>query len=240
MTPIPPDGTSPSRSSIPSLSGAVPRSSQPGEPSRRRLGIGARNNVSERPIRAQIVIAVVVGLTLLAVPLYLMKKPKSEPSAKMAALPSASFSARPLPPPPEKLPERVKLGAPQRVRCGATARGGQEGGFCDQLSTFEHALAKAIRESDSCAPRVPKPSSLNFVLTVDFEKKKLHVYPGASGDLRGSSARRVTECVKRALAGTSFDGIRHLYRHYAIAILATYEPEPVVGAQGPPSRPRFD
>ena len=230
MTPVPPGGPSSSRSSFPSIAA---------EPSRRRLGVGGRTSGGDRPIRAQIVVALVVALTLAAVPVYLMNKPRSEPRVKTAVTPLASLSARPVEPPAPEPPERVKLGAPQRVRCGATPRGGQDGELCDQLSFFEDALAKAIRESESCAPRPPKPSTLNYVLTVDFDKKKLHVFPGASGDLRGSTARRATECVKRVLASSSFDGVRHQYRHYSIAILATYEPEPSA-VPGLSSRPRFD
>ena len=78
----------------------------------------------------------------------------------------------------KKPPERLKLGPPQRVRCG-NGRGNQlEGNACDQLAGIEEALAKAIRESESCAPRVKQHGSINYVLTVDFVDKKLHVFPG--------------------------------------------------------------
>lgn len=226
-------GPPPSRSSIPSLSG---------EPSLRRLGVGSGSG-GDRPVRAQIVVALVVALTIVAVPLYLMRRPSPQPSATAdagvvsSALPLVS--SRPVEvPATSKPPERVKLGPPQRVRCGANARARQEGSLCDQLAYFEEALATTIRNTESCNPRAKEPGSINYVMTIDFDQRKLHVFPGASGDFRGPQARRATACVKRALPRPDWDAIRHQYRHYTIAILATYLPESAVSGIGGP--PKFD
>lgn len=226
-------GPPPSRSSIPSLSG---------EPSLRRLGVGSGGG-GDRPVRAQIVVALVVALTLVAVPLYLTRRPAAQPAA--AADAGTESSARPLVssrpvevPDAGAPPERIKLGSPQRVRCGATPRGRQEGSLCDQLVVFEEMLAKAIRETENCAPRTRQVGSINYVMTIDFDQRKLHVYPGASGDFRGPQARRAAACVKRALPRPDWDAIRHQYRHYAIAIMATYLPEDALARPGDP--PKFD
>ncbi len=135
-----------------------------------------------------------------------------------------------------KPPERLKLGAPQRVRCG-NGRGNQvEGSACDQLPAFEEALAKAIRDTDNCAPRSKLAGTINHVLTVDFVEKRLHVFPGASGDFRGPQARRSTECVKRALPKPDWAAVPHQFRRYTIAILATYLPENAIrDPNAPPS-----
>jgi hypothetical protein len=195
-------------------------------------------------VRAQIVVALVVALTLVAVPLYLMRKPSVSPPAKADAgaenaLPPL-VSSRPVEPVDAgKPPERLKLGTPQRVRCGASPRGRQEGSLCDQLVVMEELLAKAIRDAESCAPKVKQGGSINYVLTVDFDQRKLHVFPGASGDFRGPQARRAAACVKRALARPDWDAVRHQYRHYSIAILATYLPESAV-MPVPGAPPKFD
>jgi hypothetical protein len=217
-----------------------PFPSSSGEPSLRRLGVGAS---SDRPLRAQIVVALVVALALAAVPMYLMRRPNAQQGARAEA--SAQSSALPLPsaaPVPvaeaKKPPERLKLGPPQRVRCG-NGRGNQlEGSACDQLAGIEEALAKAIRESESCAPRVKQHGSLNYVLTVDFVDKKLHVFPGASGDFRGPQARRATECVKRALPKPDWAAMPHQFQRYTIAILATYLPESAL--RDPNAPPSFE
>ena len=234
-----------SRPSLPSSSG---------EPSLRRLGVGS--STSERPVRAQLVVAVVAALTLIAVPLYLMRRPEQRAQVTLdAGVPDAGKPAAPAAEPvvvadAGKPVERLRVGAPQRVRCGATPKGGQEGNLCDQLAPLEEALVKTIKDNESCVPRVKETASINYVLTVDFTKKKLHLFPGASGDLRGARARRSTTCVLRALPKPDWDALRHQYRHYAIAVLATYAPESVpISAPAPaatpaspgvPGSPRFD
>lgn len=192
-------------------------------------------------MRAQIVVALVVALALVAVPLYMMRRPspKKKSDAETAAAASASAAAAPSarasePVDAGKPPERLRLGPPQRVRCGASPKGGQEGNFCDQLTPLEEALAKTIRENEGCAPRMKETGTINYVLTVDFNKRSLHVFPGASGDFHGPQARRATTCVLRALPKPDWDSIRHQFRYYSVAILATYLPE---GAAANPSAP---
>src|SRR4029079_19095 len=86
--------------------------------------------------------------------------------------------------------ERLKLGLVQRVKCGASQRSSQEGNLCDRLAFFEDGLSKAIRDNADCAPKTNKEGTINYVLTVDFTSKKIHVFPGASGTWKGPSARK--------------------------------------------------
>ncbi|HYQ16785.1 MAG TPA: hypothetical protein VEQ58_13530 [Polyangiaceae bacterium] len=212
----------PSRSSFPSV---------PGEPRVRRLGVGSSSG-ADRPLRAQVVVALVCAAMLIAVPLYLWRKPSTKAAATAA---SASASARggalPAAKPasvaaPSAPPPRLTLGAVQKVRCGASsAASPNEGSLCDGLAPFEEALKQAIISSEDCAPKGKVKGTINFVLTVDFAHKKLHVFPGASGDWRGKQARRATSCVNAALKAPDFN-IAHQYRFYAIAILATYAGPP--------------
>jgi hypothetical protein len=176
------------------------------------------------------VVALVVGLVLLAVPLYLWRRPSGTENAPAsgdasAASPSAAPTIQRLPVPDagSLVDERVHLDPPQRVKCSASARSrGQEGNLCDQLEVFERALAKAIKENVDCAPKTGKDGNLNYVLGVDFNAKRLHVFPGASGMWKGPQARKATACVKRSLPAPEWDKIKHQYRYYMIAILAKY------------------
>jgi hypothetical protein len=218
----------------------------------RRLGIGSSGG-SDRPLRAQVIVALVCAAMLIAVPLYLWRKPSSKatPAAASASAsgglqaalkaPAAAAAARAAPPP------RLTLGAVQKVRCGATPSASQsEGTLCDTLGPFEEALKKAILTSEECAPKAKTKGSINFVLTIDFARKKLHVFPGASGDWHGKIARRATTCVSNAVKIADWN-IPHQYRHYAIAVLATYAGPPAnevttpappsSGALAPPSGP---
>src|SRR3954465_2719479 len=179
----------PSRSSFP-----APNS---GDPSSRRLGGGSGGR--DRPLRAQIVVALVVVCILIAVPLYLLRRPGGKTGAVASASAALDAGKAPLAPGSAgaaitpldagKPPERLRVAAVQRVRCGASAGGGHEGNICDSVPSFEEALSKAVRENPDCSPKANEQGTLNYVLTIDFQKKSLHLFPGASGGWRGKQAR---------------------------------------------------
>jgi hypothetical protein len=227
----------PPRSSIPSLSG---------EPRLRRLGVGSSAS-GDRPLRAQLVVAGVVVVIMIAVPLYLLRRPSGgTPSAASA---SASAGAAHLPPAPvavdagavapAKPAERVRLAPPQRVKCGAGAANARvEGGLCDSLPSIEQGLATAIKASVDCAPKRKEEGSINFVVSIDFNQRRFHVFPGASGSWRGPQARKATDCVNRAFPNPDWGAIAHQYRYYWVAMLATY---PLASAAAlPAGTPTFE
>jgi hypothetical protein len=236
----------PSRSTFPS---------GPGDPSSRRLGVGSGSR--DRPLRAQIVVALVVVCILIAVPLYLLRRPGGKSGAVASASAALDAGKAPLPPGSAgavstpldagKPPDRLHVAAVQRVRCGASAGGGHEGNICDGVPSFEEALSKAVRENPDCAPKANEPGTVNYVLTIDFSKKSLHLFPGASGGWRGKSARRAMNCVKRAFVQPDWTTIQHQYRFYTIAVLATYSPvngspaaNTAAGPHNPLATPNFE
>jgi hypothetical protein len=167
----------------------------------------------------------------MAVPLYLMRRPSGTPVASSEPSPlksAAKPAAAPMPVdaggvPPAKAVERVKLAPPQRVKCGSSPTNARlEGGMCDALPPIEKALAAAIRASVDCAPKQKEEGTINYVMSVDFTGKKLHVFPGASGSWKGPLARKATDCVTRALPTPDWGAIPHQYRYYWVAVLATY------------------
>ena len=214
----------------------------PSEPSLRRLGVGGRGGGGgDRPLRAQLVIALVVGLILLGVPLYLMRRPSGTENAPVDgglsdAWVVASDARRDAGSDGGGDGHAVKLGPVQRVKCSASpGSSGQEGALCDSLEFFEKALAESIRKNVACAPRTGKQGTLNYVLKIDFRNKTLGVFPGASGEWKGPQARRAATCVRRALPAPPWDTIQHQYRYYMIAIMATYPPPaPIPGPAGAP------
>ncbi len=229
----------PSRSSFPSV---------PGEPRVRRLGVGSSGS-GERPLRAQVVVALVVVGMLIAVPLYLWRKPGTKAPASVASASASALSGPLALPGPSaeasvaaNVVERIKLGPVQKVKCGSSsAAAPNEGSLCDTLGVFEEALKKAIRETEACAPGQKATGSINYVLTVDFPRKKLHVYPGASGEWRGKQARRATNCVARAIKISDWGAISHQYRFYALALLATYTaPAAAPAPSRNPALPSFE
>jgi hypothetical protein len=237
----------PSRGSFPSV---------PGEPRIRRLGVGSSGG-PDRPLRAQVVVGLVCAAVLIAVPLYLMRKPSTKASGTSASASASTSAGAPgapklpvAPPLPAAPSPRLTLGPLQKVRCGASAAAApNEGSLCDSLGPFEEALKQAILTNEGCAPKSKLKGSINYVLTIDFARKKLHIFPGASGEWRGKLARRAASCVESALQAPDFN-LPHQYRFYAIAVLATYAGPPgsellpaMSGAPAtpaPPALPRFE
>jgi hypothetical protein len=174
-------------------------------------------------------VALVAVLILLAVPLYLWRRPSAQEGTpgtaqSVAALVASGMPAQ-LTEDKKKVDDRVKLGPLQKVKCSASARlSGQKGALCDSVPFFEEQLEKAIVENVDCAPKTGQPGSVNYVLSIDFTNRRVNVFPGASGAWKGPQARRSAECVERSLAAPEWDKLRHQYRYYNIAIMANYQP----------------
>ena len=209
----------------------------PSEPSLRRLGVGSSGS-TDRPLRAQLVVALVALLILVAVPLYLWRRPSgtenaATPSASSSVALLASVLAQQARLEAGVEDERVKLGAVQKVRCSSSpAAKGEEGPLCDQIPFFEEALATAIRENVTCAPKVGGGGTINYVMKIDFSKRSIGVFPGASGSWKGPQAKNAAKCVKRSLPAVDWAALQHRHRFYMIAIMASYPAEGSVGTPG--------
>lgn len=211
----------------------------------RRLGVGRGGGGGDRPLRAQLVVALVVVLILIAVPLYLWRRPGASQTPS-ADSPDASPDAASVAdgaaadgPDSGAGQERVTLSPVQRVRCSASPTG-HRGAVCDPLPFFDQALAKAIRDNVDCAPRTGKTGTINYVLTINFTSRQLHVFPGQSGEWKGPQARRAAACVKKSLKAPDWEAIQHQYRYYQLAILATYPAPTAAPLPGPPGAPVFE
>ncbi|MET0413937.1 MAG: hypothetical protein ABW217_21690, partial [Polyangiaceae bacterium] len=177
-----------------------------------RLGSGGGGG--DNPLRAQAVIGGVIALVVLAVPLYILRRPSTHvtPVAAHATAPSArgfggvvrvdsaadagSGSGS----------SEVKLGPVQRVRCGSSPRTlSAEGSLCDALPPLERALARAIEQNVECAPRTAKGGTLNYVLEVDFDRRHVSMFAGQSGSWKGPQARTAARCVLRQLPAVDWE-----------------------------------
>ncbi len=217
------------RSSLPSFQ-------PPNEPGYRRLRRGKSS--AGRPLRAQVVVASMVGLVVVAVPLYLLRRPRQVPtSAAPEQATRHAFGGVITPPrdagPPESA---IEVGSAQRVKCSASPKSrGNEGGLCDRLPLLEAALRRGIQQSEDCAPKTGKEGTINYVLEVDFSRGRLNVFAGQSGQWKGPQARRAARCVLRSFPPIPWEKLQHDYRFYQIAMMATYPaPDPLE------ILPRFD
>jgi hypothetical protein len=198
-------------------------SSPPSQPSPYRyLGRGG----SERPVKLQLIIALVAGLILVAVPLYLWRRPRAEsiPSADAAvadagapaaASPVVAFDAG---------ATGISLSPFTTIRCENPGPGKTPPERCDHVTTFEDSLSRAVRESASCAPASKAPYTVSFVMESDFRRKKLQLFAGKSTTIKREKVRELFRCVKRAMPGPDWSAIPHQYARYKVNVVATYPP----------------
>lgn len=181
-------------------------------------------------MRVQIIIALVAGMILVAVPLYLWRRPKPEsiPSADAAVAadggaPDAAPTAAPVfvidagPPP-------VSLSPFTTIRCQNPGPGKTAPERCDHVTFFEDGLARAIRENTACAPSGKGPITVSFVYEFDFKTKKTNLFSGKSSSVKKEKLKALLRCVKRALPKPDWPTIPHQYARYKINVSATYPP----------------
>ena len=181
-----------------------------------------------------LLIALVAGLVLVAVPLYLWRRPKptraevtdaggdaaladagslvdAAATALATALDGGTVSTN------EISLDKVKV-----VKCQRPGPGRTSPDQCDRQVFFEDALVKAVLENVSCAPKTPKGGTVSFALKVDHKKRSVHLWAGRSGTIRSKRAAPVIECVTRAMPTPDWDTLPHQYTVYTIQLVATY------------------
>ena len=199
----------------------------PSQPSPYRyLGRGG----GERPVRLQIVIALVAGLILVAVPLYLWRRPRPEsiPSADAAVAADAGapptdagmFEASAPPPPPPT----VQLSGFTPLKCTNPGPGKTPPERCDHVPFFEDGLARAIRDNAACAPSTSTPIKVSFVLEIDFPRKRTNVFIGKSSTIKKDKGKELLRCVSRGMPTPDWGTIVHQYSRYKVNVTATYPP----------------
>ncbi len=210
-----------------------PPSLPPSHPSYRHLGTAA----ADRSVRVQMIIALVAGLVMVAVPLYLWRRPKLEVTPeKAAAAAKASASADASARAPSALDSPVPstsssatrmagllLSEPKLVSCAEGGRGKKlPPEQCDRPAYFEEALLKAIQENASCAPEKAGGSSINVVLDIDHKGKRIKAWAGKSGSMKAAQRKKVVECIRKAMPTPDWAALAHQHQKYQIAVLATY------------------
>ncbi|WP_437630814.1 hypothetical protein [Sorangium sp. So ce854] len=198
-------------------------SSPPSQPSPYRyLGRGG----SERPVRLQIIIALVAGLIVVAVPLYLWRRPRpaSIPSADAATADAGAYAldAGALADADAGLPEGVTLSPFTTIRCENPGPGRTPPDRCDHVTFFEDALSRAIRDNVQCAPTGKSSITVSFVLDMDFRRKRTNLYIGKSTTVSRARTKELLRCVKRAMPTPDWGTIPHQYVKYKINVMATY------------------
>ena len=211
----PPSQVSPSRASVPPPS---PRSTSRGSFSQIDLQ-------ADRPARLQMIVALLLGLVLVAIPLYLWRRPRAESIAASGSADAGTDPAAASPPATTPADDaKPALGEAKSVLCQDPGPKKTSPEQCDHVAEVEKAFAKAIEESASCVPKDAGGGTIQYVADVSFKKKALNVTVPKEGRTF-KNAKVVAAChvaVKSKLQSLSLDPITHTHARYKIAITASY------------------
>ncbi len=186
-------------------------------------------------MRIQVIVALVGGLMLVAIPLYLWRRPRppqmevtsitadagvveastGDGSTQQAAQAAADGGGA---------AQGVTVDKAKITRCQKTGSAAPPPEQCDKQPFFEEALTKAVLENASCGPKLPKGGTISFALRVDYKQKRTILFAGKSGSLRRRQAADVIKCVSRSIPTPDWDALAHQHNMYLVAVIATYAP----------------
>lgn len=180
--------------------------------------------------RLQMIVALILGLVLVAIPLYLWRRPRTESitasigAADAGALPAVTAGG----PAPGASDDKLVLGEPKVVSCHDTGPKKTPPGQCDHIAEVEKPFAKAIDESASCVPKDAGGGSVIWVADVTFKKKTVLIMAAKEGSTM-KNKKVIAGCekaIKAKLAPLAYDAAKHEHARYFLSITATY-PGPV-------------
>lgn len=199
-------------------------------PSRKSFAEVSRD---ERPVRLQLFGALFVPFVLVAVLLYLWRRPRVEDAVRAdAGVPSASVEGSSEPPKPAPSasssapPPKVKVGEVRILSCQDTGKKKTPPEQCDHLAPLEQGLVKAIEASATCLPDSAGAGAVEYALDISFTRKKNPVtltLPRAGRTFKNGKV--VTPCAQAVRAKTQLlglDGVQHTHARYKISVIATY------------------
>lgn len=203
----------------------------------------------------QVILALVAALVLVAVPLYLWRRPQP---ANIPSADAATMSANPLMPPPgpstadpqsptQLVPPsagpQIQIAPVKTLKCQDPGNSRTPPERCDGVRFFEDSLTRAIKDSVSCAPPSKSGFVVSYILEMHFGKKRTNLFMGKSTTLSKSRRRELTRCVERAMQTVDWDRIPHQHQKYTINAIATYpaiappEDSPPAGDAAPHGTP---
>jgi len=222
----------------------------PRQPSAGPLGSrGGRDEfvAGDRPARAVLVGAVVFGLTLVGIGVYLWRRPHAPAdgaSESAQGAPSASGADDVLPAPSAvevQPPSPLTLSEARVLGCHDKGRGTTPPDECDRLTPIEQALARVIKQAVSCVPDSSSAGSIEYLADVSFTRHRIRVtLPRAGRSVRDRKVvHACASAVRDGMQSVPLDGVDHKHARYSISITATYRgaatAQPASGSVAGPS-----
>lgn len=189
-----------------------------------RASFDALDAQVDRPARLQMIVALMLGLVLVAIPLYLWRRPRAESisvsagGADAAALPAVTAAST------SGGDEKLAMTEPKILSCHDPGPKKTPPDQCDRVAELEKAFAKAIEDTSSCVPREAGGGSIIYVADVNFRKKTASISTPKEGrTLRSSKVAGGCErSVKSKLSGLPYESMKHDHVRYRVSITATY------------------
>ena len=120
----------------------------------------------ERPARLQMIVALILGLVLVAIPLYLWRRPRAESIAVSSNGADGGASATTIG--NAKGGEKLVISDAKNISCHDPGPKKTAPEQCDHVADFEKAFAKAIEENASCVPSDAGGGTIIYVAEVSF------------------------------------------------------------------------
>lgn len=191
----------------------------PSEPRGSRASLSALETPPDRPARLQMIVAGVLLLVLVAIPLYLWRRPRAE-SIPVTVQEAGAEPAAASPSQDDKL----QIGDAHILSCHDPGPKKTPPNECDRVPEIEKALAKAIEENASCVPRDAGGGTIVYIADASFKRKQLTLATPREGRTM-KNAKVVVGCqlaVKSKLANVPLEGEGHAHQRYRVQITATY------------------
>jgi hypothetical protein len=175
--------------------------------------------------RLQMIVALILGLVLVAIPLYLWRRPRTESiSATIGLNDAGALPAVTAGPSPAPSDDKLVLGEPKVVSCHDPGPKKTLPAQCDHVAEIERPFAKAIEESAACVPKDAGGGSIIWVADVTFKKKTVVVMAAKEGSTLKNKkvASGCEKAIKAKLAPLAYDAAKHEHARYFVSITATY------------------
>jgi len=199
--------------------------------SSRTLTLGGR---VQRDVRLQAALALVVGIAVVAVPLFIWGRNKKHGSAGEApststsvedgGTPTVSFGDAGASVAVDAGGRLVSFGEPKYLRCQDPGPNKTTPEKCDHLGPVEELVTKAIAERGAtCIPPLANAQTVSFVVDVSFKRKKMKIKDGKDGSTMPAATRkRMVTCIEKGLGAPNWDTLGHAHQRYVFQFLATF------------------
>ena len=184
-------------------------------PSDPHPGLARANSLlagEDRPVRAQLIAALLLGLVLVASGLYLWRRPHAD-GESASSEPASSSSSEPAPVISDAgllaaVPEAgasgpVSLSDVRTLACQDRGAKKTAPDQCDRLTPVEQALSSAIHQAAACVPGTAGGGTIEYVADVSFSRHRVNSSfraPDARCTTARPSAHARPRCAARSRA----------------------------------------